>query len=377
MKILIASDSFKDALPALEVCQAIEKGIQSINKNIETQLFPMADGGEGTASILTYHFKGHLREIEVRDPLFRPTKANYGLAADGQIAFIEMAAASGLQLLTQEERDVLKTSTIGTGELITDALNQGVKKIILGIGGSATNDVGMGMATALGYEFLDEKGNLVTPVGENLNKVITINDGDVNTLLGGIKVEVICDVDNPLFGQRGAAYVYARQKGANDSAIALLNDGMRHFTKVVKKEMNIDINEWGGAGAAGGLGAGAVAFLNAKLRRGIELVMELTQFEEALKTADLVITGEGKIDSQTLYGKLIHGITQKATQQNVPVIALCGKLEASTDQIKALGLAAAYSINSEPIDLAKALSMTAQNLRATAKDAVERWISNL
>jgi glycerate kinase len=373
MKVLIASDSFKDALPALQVCQAIAKGIHLADKKIQTKIFPMADGGEGTSSILTHHFGGVFHEVEVHDPLHRKIKAHYGVSSDGQIAFIEMAQASGLQLLKKDERNCLNTSTLGTGELMLDAFNKGVKKIILGIWGSATNDVGMGMAQAFGYRFLDKAGNDLAPFGKFLNKVFTIDAKAVNSSLNELKVEVICDVDNPLFGWNGAAHVYARQKGANDDAILLLDNGMRHFTKVIQQDMHVNASGLPGAGAAGGLGAGVVTFFNGKLRRGIELVMELMDFEKQLENVDLVITGEGKLDGQTLHGKLIHGIVKKATQQGVSVIALCGALEATPEQIQSIGLVAAYSINKEVVSLAQALKMTERNLIAAAYKVIRSF----
>jgi glycerate kinase len=366
MNILIATDSFKDALSAPEVCEAIAKGLKQAHPDIRAILFPMADGGEGTAQILTHHSKGQWLSTQVKDPLLRPIEAAYGLSADKHTAFIEMAAASGLPLLKPEERNPLNTSTYGTGELILDAIKQGAKRIILGIGGSATHDIGIGMATALGFRFKDQSNNPVVPVGAALSDISYIDDQALKFDPKAITVDVLCDVDNPLYGERGAAHVYAPQKGADDIQVQGLEKGSRHFANILEKYTNRDIASITGAGAAGGLGAGALAFLNAKLKPGIEAVMELTQFEAAVAKADLIITGEGRIDDQTLHGKLIAGITQIAQTKHVPVIALCGSLQASTSTIQTLGLKAAFSIQQKPVSLETALSETASALEHTA-----------
>ncbi|MCB0559710.1 MAG: glycerate kinase [Lewinellaceae bacterium] len=366
MKILIACDSFKDALPALEVCQAIGRGLQRALPQVEAIIFPMADGGEGTAGILTFHSKGQRIEKEVNDPLFRPVRASYGLSGDGKTAFIEMAAASGLPLLKQEERTALRSTTFGTGELILDAVHRGASRILLGIGGSATNDAGMGMAAALGYRFFTEDGERLAATGENLSRVSTIDRSHLKIDLDEVEVEALCDVDNPLFGEKGAAQVYAPQKGANAEAVATLDDGLRHFAQVLEHKYGQDFASIPGAGAAGGLGAGAMAFLNGRLRPGIEAVMDYIHFDAQLEEVQFVLTGEGKVDRQTLYGKLIYGITQRAKAKGVPVIALCGALLASPEDIDAIGLKAAFSIQNRPISLEEALKETADSLERAA-----------
>ena len=366
MKILIAADSFKDALPALEVCRAIARGLRRALPQAELLLFPMADGGEGTAEILTYHSRGERIEKEVNDPLFRPVTAGYGLSGDGKAAFIEMAAASGLPLLKQDERSALKTTTFGTGELILDAIQRGVQRIMLGIGGSATNDAGIGMAAALGYRFFDENGERLPATGENLARVSTVDSGHLKARLEGLEVEVLCDVDNPLFGEKGAAHVYAPQKGANPEGVAILDDGLRHFAQLLEHKFGKDFAHIPGAGAAGGLGAGAMAFLGGRLRPGIEAVMDYTRFEDQLEGVQIVFTGEGKVDSQTLHGKLIYGITRRAKAAGVPVVALCGALLASPEDVDAIGLKAAFSIQNRPASLETALKETAEGLERTA-----------
>lgn len=366
MKILIAADSFKDALPALEVCRAIARGLRRALPQAELLLFPMADGGEGTAEILTYHSRGERIEKEVNDPLFRPVTAGYGLSGDGKTAFIEMAAASGLPLLKQDERSALKTTTFGTGELILDAIERGVEKILLGIGGSATNDAGMGMAAALGYRFFDKAGERLAAIGENLAKVASIDSSHLQFSPEEIEVEVLCDVDNPLFGAKGAAHIYAPQKGADAGAVERLDEGLRHFAQLLEDKFGQDFAHIPGSGAAGGLGAGAMAFLGGRLRPGIEAVMDYTGFEEQLEGVRLVFTGEGKVDAQTLHGKLIYGITRRAKAAGVPVVALCGALLASPEDIEAIGLKAAFSIQNRPVSLETALKETEEGLERTA-----------
>ena len=370
MKILIAPDTFKDALPALKVCQSIEKGISCIDNKIETILFPLADGGEGTAEILTWHSGGKMVKANFSDPLLRKVEAQYGISADGQTAFIEMAQTAGLQRLAETERNCMNTTTFGTGEMMRHAINNGAKKIVLGLGGSATNDAGMGLATALGYQFFDENDSELEPIGSNLSKVRRIAKDEVVEGIENIEFLVLCDVENPLFGENGAAFVYAPQKGASSEEVQILDDGLRHFAELLRVELIADVATVKGGGAAGGLGAGAIAFLNAKLVRGIEFVLDATGFDEVLKDIDLVITGEGKIDDQSLEGKLIKGVADRAQQQNVPVVAFCGILEADPEHIRKLGLTAAYSILQKPVTLEESIEQTAHNLESLASNVV-------
>ena len=371
--ILIATDSFKDALPAIAVCQAIANGVNRAAPDLPTQIFPLADGGEGTAEILSFHHKSRQRTIKVHDPLFRPIKATYSIAEDGASAFIEMAAASGLQLLEPSERNPLQTTSFGTGELIADAIEQGAKKILLGIGGSATNDGGIGMATALGFRFLDRGGQRISPVGAGLPKLTQIDPQYVVFNAEEVRVTVICDVDNPLYGPNGAAYVYGPQKGATAQSARVLDEGLQNLAIVLQQFSGKDFSKIAGAGAAGGMGAGTMAFLGATLQPGIETVMQYTGFEMQLKKASLVITGEGRIDAQTLRGKLIAGVTRSAARYQIPVIALCGSLEATPQQIEALGLQAAFSITPGPISLDAALAATAKNLENTSFNLIRTF----
>ncbi len=363
MYILIAADSFKESLSAKDVCQSIAMGVRLANNSHTVHLFPMADGGEGTASVLSQNTSGTWITTTVHDPLFREVSAGYGLSPDGQTAFIDMAQASGLDLLTDEEKNPLQTTTLGTGELLLHAIEQGAKRVVLGIGGSATNDAGIGMAHALGYRFYDAAGKALSPIGESLNKIDKIDNSQRRLKPHQIQVDVLCDVDNPLYGPEGAAHVYAAQKGANGATITVLDEGLKQFATFFPDH---HFSKLPGAGASGGLGAGAIAFLGATLKPGVETIMQLTGFESHLQKSTLVLTGEGKLDEQSLRGKLIGGICQKAQQYGIPVIALCGQLTAPPEAIKQMGLQAAFSIAQGPQSLAEAMAQTSNNLKTTA-----------
>ena len=376
MKILIAPDSFKDALTAPAACEAIRRGVLRALPMAEVQLFPLADGGEGTAAVLAWHLGGELVQVTVSDPLLRPVEAQY--FRFGEMAFVEMAQASGLQRLGLCERNPLKTSTFGTGELILDALKKGARHIHLAIGGSATNDAGMGMAAALGWRFLAKNGAELAPIGENLAKVyrlvppdalpnfLVIPEGNANP-----QFTVLCDVTNPLHGPQGAAHVFAKQKGADEAAVAMLDEGLRRFSGVVAAALGHDFSQQPGAGAAGGLGFGAMAFLGAAVRPGAAAVMELVGFEEVVKKADLVITGEGRLDGQTRHGKLVAVICQKAKMAGVPVVAICGAVDATDAEVAALGLAKAVQLRLPGETLAASLSRTQNALAEMASNILK------
>jgi len=358
VKVLIAPDKFKGSLTAKEVCVAIERGLLKIDSSLDIKSIPLADGGEGTCEILTEHSLGSMVSTEVSNPLFRKITAAYGISGDGSTAFIEMASASGLQLLAKEDRNPSKTSTYGTGELIKNAINRGVKKIILAIGGSATNDAGIGMAAALGIKFLDKNRNELSPTGENLihiNKIVA-----ENSLIAEKELEtiVLCDVTNELFGIQGAAFVYATQKGARDSDLQMLDLGLRNFASCVTKDLMIDAN-FPGAGAAGGLGAGAKAFLNATFSSGIDYILNAVKLEEEIKNTDLIITGEGKMDQQTLSGKVVMGVAQLAAKHQKPAIALVGKNELSQESIQKTGLQKVVTLINETTTEAEAIQHAA------------------
>ncbi len=352
MKFLLAPDKFRGSLTAYEVCQAMSDGIREVIPEAEIVVLPMADGGEGTAEILTLNAGGKMHTAFVSDPLGRRIEAEYGLSADGQTAYIEMATASGLRLLHSDERNPLKTTTFGSGQLILEASEKGAHHIILGIGGSATTDGGIGMAAALGWEFLDANGTALPPNGESLVKIQQIKPPQH---LPEITVEVACDVTAPLFGPDGAAHVYAPQKGADAVMVAELELGLQHLAWVVKRDFDVDIAQVAGTGAAGGLGFGALFFLNAVLKEGVKIVMEQTHFESHLTDTVLVLTGEGKIDEQTLQGKLIAGIAGAAQKRDIPVAALCGALMVSPADLAHLGISYATSILPRPMSLQEAI----------------------
>jgi glycerate kinase len=337
VSILIAPDKFKGSLTAKEVCEIVRDALLKRNSALKITTLPLADGGEGTLELVTEIRGGKIISKEVKDPLFAPILANYGISEDGNTAFIEMAKASGLQLLFPEKRNPLKTSTYGTGELVRDALDRGVKKIILGIGGSATNDAGLGMAAALGFQLRDSSGHALKPTGENLIHLRSIETDNVHPRLKDIECTALCDVNNPLHGQAGAAYVYALQKGARQEDLTLLDQGLRNFETVVKRTFNVSPS-FPGAGAAGGLGAGAKVFLNARLQTGIEYVIQATGLEQKIKNADIVITGEGRLDLQSLSGKVVMAISKIAQHYNKPAIAICGKSDLTTDTTKKSGI---------------------------------------
>jgi glycerate 2-kinase len=345
LKILIAPDKFKGSLTAQEVCQAVEEGILKKYPKSLIMSVPLADGGEGTFQLLASIFKASVVSVSVMGPTFTPVAAHYGLSADGATAFIEMAIASGLELLTPQERNPLHTTTYGTGQLISDAINRGVNKIVLGIGGSATNDAGIGMATALGYVFFDSDGNTIKPVGENLVHIQAISHERVHKRLKEVSFVTLCDVDNPLHGALGAASVFGPQKGATPGAIKILDDGLVHFEKIATRHFGRTAN-FPGAGAAGGLGAGAVIFLNAALRKGIDYVMEVTDLRIKIANADLVITGEGKIDTQSLSGKVVMEVARIASGFGKNVVAVCGKSELSEQHLGLHGIQQCLSLNS-------------------------------
>lgn len=342
VNILVCPDKFKGSLSATEVCDAVSNAIHKVLPSAVVQAVPLADGGEGTMALLTRLSGGSMISVVVRGPLFRPVTAEYGISADGETAFIEMALASGLLLLKPHERNPLNTSSVGTGDLIVHALDRGVKRIVLGIGGSATNDAGIGMASALGYTFMDASGNELQPIGENLIHLRTIlpNHGRADNLhprLSEVKVTLLCDVSNPLYGPDGAAFVYGPQKGANETDIRILDAGLRNFRRVVHKQLGISV-DFPGAGAAGGLGAGARVFLHASVEKGVKHILEAVRFEEKLKAADVVITGEGKIDAQSFSGKVVSEVVRRSTKSGKVVYALCGKSELSAEDIHRLGI---------------------------------------
>lgn len=326
---------------------------------------PLADGGDGTLEVVKDYLGAEVIEVEVHDPLFRKIKAPYLFSYHRKTAFIEMSEASGHRLLKSNELNCMETSTLGTGELILDALEKGAKEILVGIGGSATNDGGMGVAQALGYSFFDGEGERLSPTGKNLGKVATIKSPK-ESLAKGTAFKIACDVNNPFYGPQGAAYVYAGQKGASKAQIEQLDLGLKNFASILQRSTGTNVQEIRGSGAAGGLGGGAVVFLDGKLISGINLIKELADFENALQDTDWIITGEGKLDHQTLAGKTIAGVLESSKARNIPVAAFCGVVALSTKQQIELGITYANSILKNFQSLEEAMENSYENLVFTA-----------
>ncbi len=334
MRILIAPDKFKGSLSAMEVCQAIAKGLEQQSTSYELIFHPIADGGDGSLDVLSNYLSLEKQSLKSFDPVGRLIPTYY--FTSGHLAFIELANASGLVLLSEYERDPLKTSTFGTGQLIANAISKGYEHIYLFLGGSATNDAGIGIAAALGCIFYDEQQQALPPVGESLIKIKSIN---FQTAIDfkNIKITLLCDVRNPLFGPNGAAYVYARQKGADDSSIEYLDRGLMHYSKILHQQSGIDISNMPGSGAAGGVAASMIALFGAQIKSGIEVISSLSGLEEKMRTADWVISGEGKLDAQSLEGKVVDGIASLCKKHKKPLILFVGKNELSEKQIIQLG----------------------------------------
>jgi glycerate kinase len=343
VRIVIAPDSFKGSRSAGEVAAAIEEGIRRVFPAAEVRKVPLADGGEGTVRALVEATGGKIREAEVTGPLGETVKANYGILGEGRTAVIEMAAASGLPLVPESKRDPSRTTTYGTGELIKFALREGCRELIIGIGGSATTDGGAGMAQALGARLRDERGKEIGFGGGELQRLDRIDLTHLDRRIKESKVTVASDVDNPLCGERGAAYVYGPQKGATPEMVKKLDEALRHFAGILKRDLHKDVADIQGAGAAGGLGAGLIAFLEATLRPGIEIVLEAVGLEKKILAADLVITGEGKMDKQTLYGKAPYGVAKLAGKHKKRVIAICGMLGEGAEVLYQHGFQALFS----------------------------------
>lgn len=353
-KIIIAPDSFKGSLTAVEVAYSIEEGVKKVFPNCETVKIPIADGGEGTMETLVSALNGEKVRVKTHDPLMRSIEAEYGLVNDGKTAIIEMAVANGITLLSKQEQNPSATTTFGTGEIIKDALLRGCRTFLIGIGGSATNDAGTGMLRALGFSFLNKSGDKTDGTGKSLQSICSIDDSAIMPELKEATFIIACDVNNPFSGQNGAAYVYASQKGASDKMIKELDEGMESFRQLIETEKMIDLNSIEGAGAAGGLGGGFIAFLDAQLKRGIDMVLEAVNFERHLQNAELVITGEGKLDKQTAMGKAASGILSVASKKNVPVIAIGGSLE-NVENLNKRGFLSVFSTTPHPMSLEKAM----------------------
>lgn len=367
MKIVIAPDSFKGSLSGKEAADAIERGLRRALENIDVVKVPMADGGEGTVQSLVDATRGKIIKLRVKDPLFRDIESFYGILGDGKTAIIEMAAASGLPLLMSEERNPLVTTTYGTGELIKHALDMGCRNIIMGIGGSATNDGGTGMASALGVRFLDSAGKEIGFGGGALNNLKSIDITGIDERIKECRIVAACDVDNPLTGTNGASYIFGPQKGADEATVKILDNNLERYGSILENTLGISVVNLPGAGAAGGLGAGLLAFLNAELKRGIDIVIEATGLEDKLKDADIVITGEGMIDYQTMFGKTPYGVAKLASKYNIPVIAIAGGIGSRAEVLYENGFNSIFSIVDKPMPLEEAVEKADILLERTAE----------
>lgn len=368
--IVLAPDSFKESMTAKQVCEAMESGIKKANHNIHCVHVPMADGGEGTMQSLVDATDGQVYSLKVVGPLGNEVEAQYGILGQGEVGVIEMSSASGIHLVPTEKRNPLITTTYGTGQLIKACLDCGVKKILIGIGGSATNDGGAGVIQALGGKLFDKSGNELGFGGGELGKLDRIDLSRFDSRIEDVTIEVACDVNNPLCGEKGASYVFGPQKGAYKDMIEILDNNLHHYADIIKKQFAKDVLIQAGAGAAGGLGAGLMTFLNGKLKKGIEMVIEYTGLEEKVKNADMVWTGEGSIDSQTQYGKTPLGVALVAKKYDKPVIALAGRVGDGIEVLYENGIDAVFCIMNGPASLEEALINGNKNVERTSGNII-------
>lgn len=364
---ILVPDSFKGTLSAIEVCNIMKSSIKNLYKDANIISVPVADGGEGTVDAFLYALGGEKKSVWVSDA-FNEQKilAHYAMLKD-DIAVIEMATCAGLPLVKNRlEPD--KTTTFGVGELIIDAVNSGAKKIILGLGGSATNDGGCGMAAALGVKFKDEQDQKFIPTGGTLSKIYKIDMNNIYPKIKDIEFISMCDVDNPLCGRLGASAVFAPQKGADEDMVKLLDEGLAHLAKIIKRDLHIEVKDTKGAGAAGGLGAGSIAFLQSKLTKGIDVVLDTINFDELVSKADIVFTGEGKFDSQSLHGKVVMGVANRSQKYKTPVIVVTGAIGENIQEAYNKGITAIFSINKEPMEFSKSALKSKENMILTMEN---------
>ena len=337
MKIVVAPDSFKGSIDASDLCNVIEKAVNTVFPEAVVTKLPLADGGEGTVDSILAALKGERREVCVHNPLGEEITASYGVF-EKENAVIEMAEASGLPLIPEEKRAIMNSNTYGTGQLILDAIAGGCKTIYMGIGGSATNDGGMGCAAALGAKFTDAQGKVLEPIPANFTKIAHIDASKLQETIAGVKFVVMCDVTNPLLGEKGATNVYGRQKGANAEELVLLEQGLAHYSTIIAQELQCEVAEVPGAGAAGGLGAGLLAFTHATMNSGVETILDILSFRQHLEGASLVITGEGRMDYQSAYGKVAYGVGCLCKAAGVPTFALVGGMGEDAEAMFAHGI---------------------------------------
>lgn len=364
---ILVPDSFKGTLSAIEVCNIMKSSIKNLYEDANIISVPVADGGEGTVDAFLYALGGEKKSVWVSDA-FNEQKilAHYAMLKD-DIAIIEMATCAGLPLVKNRlEPD--KTTTFGVGELIIDAINSGAKKIILGLGGSATNDGGCGMAAALGVKFKDEQDQEFIPTGGTLSQIYKIDMNNIYSKIKDVEFISMCDVDNPLCGKLGASAVFAPQKGADEDMVKLLDEGLAHLAKIIKRDLHIEVKDIKGAGAAGGLGAGSIAFLQSKLTKGIDVILDTIKFDELVSKADIVFTGEGKFDSQSLHGKVVMGVANRSQKYKTPVIVVTGAIGENIQEAYNKGITAIFSINKEPMEFSKSALKSKENMILTMEN---------
>ena len=369
-RYLCAPDSFKESLTAMEAARAMAQGIENADHDAEVRCLPMADGGEGTARALVDATGGSMRAVPVHDPLGRPVEGHFGLLADGTTAVVETAEASGLALLEAKERNPLIASSYGTGELMLAAVRSGAKRIIVGLGGSATNDAGAGLLQALGVRLLDKNGNDLAHGGAALANLTTIDISTMDPALKNVAITAACDVTNPLTGPTGASAVFGPQKGASKDDVATLDAALAHFAQVIDSQLGVAVNDVPGAGAAGGIGAALKGFLNAEFRPGIAIVIEQSGLDAAAQGADVVFTGEGSIDFQTKFGKTPAGVAETAKRHGKPVIAVAGHIGTGIDELHEVGIDAVFGIAPGAASLSELLADAAANVTRTTEQIV-------
>ena len=368
-KVVLIPDSFKGTLSSVEVCRVLRGCVELRLPGCEVRAIPVADGGEGSVDAFLAALGGEKVHARVAGPFFEPVESFYGLTDGGKTAIVEMAACAGLPL-AGERRDPALTTTYGVGELIALAVEGGARKIILGLGGSATNDAGCGAAAALGVRFFDRTGTPFVPTGGTLGEVERIDVSAARERLRGVEITAMCDIDNPMYGKTGAAYIFGPQKGADPAMVESLDQGLRHLAEVIKRDVGVDVAEIPGAGAAGAMGAGMVAFFGSRLQMGIETVLDTVGFDEAIRDADVIFTGEGKIDSQSLRGKVVIGVARRAVKQAKPVIAIVGGADYDVDAAYGEGVTAIFPINRLPQDFSVLKEHSEENLAFTAENVL-------
>jgi glycerate kinase len=374
MKIILAPDKFKNSLTGIEFCAIVKKGILEKMPEAEILNLPLADGGDGTIDVVKYYLNGKTIHVKVNNPFFKTINASYIYSKETSTAFIEMAEASGVKLLKSSEFDCKNATTLGTGEMIVDAIHKGAKIIIIGIGGSATNDCGIGMATALGYQFLDKNNKVVKPIGANLSNIKSIDATKIHQALSNVTFKIACDVTNPLYGKNGAAFIYGAQKGASEKDIVMLDKGLQDFSKILNEVFSTDVQIVKGAGAAGGMGIATKLFLKGTLEPGIQLIKNIANFDAQIEGADWIITGEGKLDTQTMSGKTIQGVLTSAKTKNIKVAAFCGAIDLDGKNAEDFGIQYTDAVINYAKDLNDSMQNSKKYLNVLSKKFAEKFL---